>query len=285
MRICFCALLACVLVQSSFAETPKLAEAINLEAVNSTADDTDPYVDPTGKLLAFSSNRGGTFDILYTQRRSRTFSKPRLLEKAASRDADERSPSIFYRRGENPQIYFATNKVRDEKFKDLKNFDIQFLVSTRAPLDLVGLSKREDEMHPCVVSGGKEFFFSRKLDNGWTLFVAKGPALGPVGGGKEVGFEPGFCNASLTNKADVMYLQGKMDDGRSGIYVSRRMRGKWSTPKLITNLVDPKAKLGAMTPWISGSGRTLYFASDRPGGKGKLDLWAVPTKDLTTAEK
>ena len=43
---------------------------------------------------------------------------------------------------------------------------------------------------------------------------------------------------------------------------------------------DPEGKTGDRSPNLSRDGRLLYFASDRPGGKGGLDVWAVQTATL-----
>jgi hypothetical protein len=37
---------------------------------------------------------------------------------------------------------------------------------------------------------------------------------------------------------------------------------------------------GDRSPCLSRDGAMLYFASDRPGGKGGLDLWVIPTAPL-----
>ena len=41
-----------------------------------------------------------------------------------------------------------------------------------------------------------------------------------------------------------------------------------------------------MTPWISNNGLTLYFASDRQGGKGDFDIWYItrPRVDMPWSE-
>ena len=33
-------------------------------------------------------------------------------------------------------------------------------------------------------------------------------------------------------------------------------------------------------PALSADDKMLYFASDRPGGKGGMDLWMIPTAQL-----
>jgi hypothetical protein len=35
-----------------------------------------------------------------------------------------------------------------------------------------------------------------------------------------------------------------------------------------------------MQPAITADGTRLYFVSDRPGGKGGLDIWTVATAQL-----
>jgi hypothetical protein len=50
-----------------------------------------------------------------------------------------------------------------------------------------------------------------------------------------------------------------------------------STPQLLPSPINLSNSLSA-TPWLSADGSTLYFASDRPGGYGKFDLW-VATRD------
>ncbi len=246
-------------------------KVVNLEKVNTDADEDDPFVTGTGLTLFYASNKAGTFDIYLSKRSSAAQPFPAGKPYIASPDEDERSPFLFVQ-GSNNHLYYATNRVPDEKFKDLKNFDIVRKTGERAPLALLGVSEKEDELHPWLTAGGKEFYFSRKLKEGWVMFVTQGDVPGP-GLAKQVGFPPGFCRATLDAKALTMYLHGPLDDGRLGIYRSKRMKvgASWSKPELLTSLNHPESKRGAMSPCLSGD--RLYFASDRPGGKGGLDIW------------
>ena len=56
--------------------------------------------------------------------------------------------------------------------------------------------------------------------------------------------------------------------------------GAWTKPEPVVKLNHPEAKRGDMSPVLSIDGTRLYFSSDRPGGKGGLDLWVVPIASL-----
>lgn len=48
----------------------------------------------------------------------------------------------------------------------------------------------------------------------------------------------------------------------------------FSTPALLPETINLRGTT-SMTPWLSDDGLTLYFASDRPGGLGLLDIWVA----------
>jgi WD40-like Beta Propeller Repeat len=250
----------------------------NLEKINTEADEDDPFVTPSGQSIYYASNKAGTWDILLSKRSSAGQPFPAGKPLVASKEDDERSPFLF-QAGQNLHLYFATNHVPDEKLKELKNFDIVRKTGDRAPLPLLGISEKEDEMHPWLTASGKEFYFSRKLNKEWVMFVTQGDVPGP-GLAKEVGFPPGFCRATLSSAGLTMYLQGPMGDGRTGIFWSKRVKigAAWSKPEPVSALDHPDAKRGNLSPCLSGD--RLYFSSDRPGGKGGLDIWSVVASQL-----
>jgi hypothetical protein len=250
---------------------------INLDKVNADADEDDPFITPDGSVLYYASNRSGHFKILSARRTARGWPAGQPLPTSGPKDADERSPFL-----NRDRFYFATNEIPDEKLKVLKNFDIKVRVGMRAPLILPGISEPEDELHPWVAAGGKEFYFSRKTKEGWKLFVARGPTPGPIGDAREVGFPAGFHHATLTTNGLTMYLQGPREKGRWGLFRSTRtkLNAAWGKPEPLTALNHPDGPRGDLSPCLSGDGARLYFASDRPGGKGGLDLWVIPTAQL-----
>ena len=251
---------------------------INLEKLNTEKDEDDPFVNADGTALYYASNAGGTFGILVSKRTGKdTWPAGKNLLLLVSKDFDQRSP--FLHKG---TLYYATNEVPDPLLKSEKNFDIWKKDGMLASVPVLGISERTDELHPCITPGGKEFYFSRKTEDGWKLFVANGPTPGPIGKAKPVGFPDGFHHATLSKDTLTMYLQGPLENDRWGLFHSKRSKAgaEWSKPEPLTALNSAEGKRGDMSPCLSADGNRLYFASDRPGGKGGLDIWYVPTSQL-----
>ncbi len=269
-----------LLASGAQAGREKVPTPINLGKVNSDADEDDPFILPDNKALLYTSNKSGNHGVLIAQRSGKGWAASKPIPELNSKECDFRSPFL----ARDGKLYFATNEVPDETLNDLKNFDIKFRNQGRAPLPLLGISEKEDELHPWLTPAGKEFYFSRKTKDGWLLMVAKGPNPGPIGDAKPVGFAPGFHHASLSNSGLVMYLQGPLGKDRIGIFRSKRnkLAAAWSDPETLVNLNSSDARRGDMSPCLNADGNRLYFASDRPEGKGGLDLWAVETANLKT---
>ena len=60
--------------------------------------------------------------------------------------------------------------------------------------------------------------------------------------------------------------------GQQGIYKATKVDGKWSN---IEALPFNSKSYSATNPSLSKDGKTLYFASDMPGGLGESDIWKV----------
>jgi hypothetical protein len=254
-------------------------KVLNLERLNTTADESDPFPAADGLTLLYASNQTGDWNILAARRGAATQAWPagKPYPALANKGFDERSPFIH-----RTTLYYAKNEVPDEKLASLKNFDLFQRPAMLAPVPLLGISDKTDELNPWITPGGKEFYFSRKTDEGWVQMIAHGPVPGPIGDAKLVGFPPNFHNASLSSNGLTMYLQGPLEDGRTGIFRSKRTRpgAEWSQPEPVRALNASEGKQGSLAPRLTADGYRLYFASDRPGGKGGLDLWTVLVSQL-----
>jgi hypothetical protein len=274
----------CLFARLSAAGDSKEPKPVNLGKVNTNADEDDPFIVPGNPpQLLYASNKSGKFGIRIAQRSGKGWAAGKPIPDLNDKETDFRSPFMT----RDFKLYFATNEVPDEKLKDLKNFDIKYRAQGRAPVIIPGISEKEDELHPWVTASGKELFFSRKAKEGFVLFVARGPAAMPIGGAKEVGFPAGFHHATLSASGLIMYLQGPVEKERVGLFRSKRTKAgaAWSKPEPLANLNSSDATRGDMSPCLSGDGTKLYFASDRPGGQGGLDLWMVDTAGLKTEAK
>lgn len=251
---------------------------LNLEKLNTEADEEDPCPTPDGLGLLYAVKGKDSYDIFLSKKANAKAPFPGGKPFIFDRVADERCPFAY-----KDRYFFVTNEVPDPKFAKLKNFDIMVQIGFQKPTPVLGeINTRADEMYPWITPDGKEFYFSRKTDEGWTLFVAKGPVPGPIGKEKAVGFPANFHRAALGGNGLTMYLQGPLENGKIGIFRCKRSKvgEAWSRPEPVSALNHADSKKGDMQPAVTIDGTRLYFVSDRPGGKGGLDIWTVTTASL-----
>lgn len=74
---------------------------------------------------------------------------------------------------------------------------------------------------------------------------------------------------SANGKAMVFARNGQ--NNNFDLYFSEQQNGSWPPPQRLPPPVNTNA--WESQPSLSADGRELYFASDRPGGQGRLDLW------------
>ena len=289
MRYCIFCLIAAIVALITLSDHPAESgdpapKAVNLDKLNTAADEEDPCPSPDGNALLYAVKSQGSYDIFVSRRT--TLKAPWTPGKAfiADRVADERGAFLRKEAVKGDTYYFATNEVPDAKFEKLKNFDLMMQIGFQKAIPLLGeINTPADEMYPWITPSGKELYFSRKTEEGWKLFVANGPVPGPIGKANPVGFDAGFQRAAIGGKdALTMYLQGPLENGKIGIFRSKRAKvgEAWTKPEPLAALNHAESKKGDMQPAVTSDGTRLYFASDRPGGKGGIDIWTVSTAGL-----
>jgi outer membrane protein OmpA-like peptidoglycan-associated protein/tetratricopeptide (TPR) repeat protein len=85
--------------------------------------------------------------------------------------------------------------------------------------------------------------------------------------------------ASFTADGNKVYFTAwdadKEGNKTSAIYSSEKKAGAWGQPVLLGNNVNAQGA-NARQPQITADGKYLLFASDKPGGSGKFDIWYAP---------
>ncbi len=132
-------------------------------------------------------------------------------------------------------------------------------------------------------TGEAIWFSSRKPDGlgGYDIWVTTKGSSGwgrPHNPGKPLNSSQNEGDPSISPDKQMLYFMrcDKItDESAKGcqLYVSERNKGRgarWKEPQMLPS----KLNVGnSLTPRILSDNKTLIFASDRPGGKGGLDLW------------
>lgn len=86
----------------------------------------------------------------------------------------------------------------------------------------------------------------------------------------------------LTNDGKVLLMafSEKKNSDEDDIYASfLEKNGSWSEPMNLGD--DVNTNFTETTPFLAADGKTLYFSSNREGGKGSNDIWVCKRKDET----
>lgn len=184
-------------------------------------------------------------------------------------------------------------KVYNEIFNHPVPFD---------PKPVEGISTKRDEYLPIISPDDETMLFTRRMavqnrngivgvtyDNEVEVFSSskrdaathkfpKGTAMPPPfnSGGNE-----GGATISIDNKH--LYFTSCNDEkgavANCDIYYSDLVDGSWTKPQKVEGINDPV--YWDSQPSLASDGKTLYFASDRKGGFGGVDLYVTVRDDVT----
>ena len=125
-----------------------------------------------------------------------------------------------------------------------------------------------------IVMGNRmqeDFFYSHYENGEWTPMKSVGSPLNTPDneGAQSISANGKLMVYTVCNRKGVI--------GRCDIYYTEKEGDEWTN---IKNMGAPVNTIHKETqPSLSADGRTLYFASDRPGGKGELDIWVSQRND------
>lgn len=139
----------------------------------------------------------------------------------------------------------------------------------------------------CLAPDGRTVYFTSDIETGKAakkrsfknhsgIYIAEktGTNLGPVTPFQYNNPQYDIGQPSLSRDGKYIFFASNMPGGQGGsdLYYCELINGKWDTPKNLGPKVNSPASENY--PFIHSSGR-LYFSSNRPGGKGKLDVYST----------
>ncbi|MBI3502393.1 MAG: OmpA family protein [Bacteroidetes bacterium] len=218
----------------------------------------------------------------------------------------------FYQKGNYDSAMKYTKLFLDFKEDNLKKYDKlryeRFLVDAKNimkfskfnkemygnpvaydPKILEGVSTVKDEYLPFISPDNQIAFFTRRMKVqpigiAWDVSTEKeffcSSERGADGKFPEgepmptppfnLHFNEGGASITIDNKH--IYFTVVEQDGNYDIYTSDFVKGEWQQAKSLGNVINSPDYWDSQ-PSISADGKTLYFASTRPGGYGGVDLW------------
>jgi outer membrane protein OmpA-like peptidoglycan-associated protein len=155
----------------------------------------------------------------------------------------------------NPIRLDETVNTKDDEYWPSLSADEKILIFTR----LVGSDERKFMQ--------EDFFISTRQDTMWLEARNVGKPLNTNDneGAQSISADGKFMVYTVCNRKGVY--------GRCDLYFSKRKGNAWTEPENLGPVVNSKSK--ETQPGITADGREIYFSSDRPGGKGGMDIWVT----------
>ena len=272
-----------------FTAKPERVWVDNIEELNSPQDDYSPSITMDGSQIIFTSRRsnghtanefgGYDSDIYYAELLSGKWSSPKVIS-TVSTDKDETSSMLSYngtkmlmfrKDAENFDVYetmlkgaswaapvFFSRNINTVANQTFASYDFD-------DVKIFYLSDKEGG----VSQSGTDIYFSGVMDRDKRIY-GNGMSIGSV---INTRFNEGPIYMHPDGETMYFASQGHNSMGGYDIFVSYKKQGQWLPP---VNMGYP-----INTPYddficaMTANGKFMYMSSNRPGGKGGLDLYKV----------
>jgi Tol biopolymer transport system component len=262
------------------------SEPVNLgPVVNSEFLDFTPEISKDGLSLYFGSNRPGSLspapDLWVSHRQSRraAWEPPVHLGLVVNSPAADAAPNLS---SDGHYLYFSSSREGSMGQQDVwvsYRADVHDDFAWEAPVNL-GPTVNSEAFDAGAAILGRELYFTSNRETGDALdvyrSVRRGKTFLPAELVPELSSEGNDLRPTLRSDGKEIFLStdraGSVAGSQDIWSATRQGRGHgWSMPENLGSPVNTEAT--EQQPSVSDDGRTLLFASDRPGTMGDLDLW------------
>lgn len=274
-----------LIASASFAqiELYDWSEPVNLEQINSSANDFAPVFHTESGKLFFNSDKSGKskfyFTLLNPQNKNWiALSAPTLLSDGINKTSGNQSYLSF---SDKTRAVFTSFKLTSQG--SVMNIFQSLYEKNNWQTGQIIKSLESDlfRFNPTVSPGGNMMIFSESSTTNpedadlWVAYRNDQNEWIVTAKLDELNSNMSEITPFLASD-DTLYFSSNGFSGKGGydIYYSVNLNGKWQTPRPLNflNTEYDESDYTKITPQIA------VFSSNRPGGKGNLDLWCTELK-------
>jgi len=146
------------------------------------------------------------------------------------------------------------NTPFDDYWPSITADDSIFVTTVLVPTEIEGTIIQQEDFYISYFQNGK-----------WTSVKPLGPPINTLG-------NEGAQSLFVDGKRYIYTACNRKNGlGACDLYYVEQAKGKWKEPELMRFPLN--TKYSEKQPSISPDGKKLYFSSNRPGGKGQMDIW------------
>lgn len=271
-------------------------KAQNLGAmVNSPANDGLPVLTADGKTMFFTSSRKGSVfgepseDFWYTVMHDSVWQKPVNLGTPVNTSLNEGACSIS---SDGQMIFLSKQNAADQTGLDIYVSKLNGTIWTIPENIGANVNSKYWDAHPSISNDRKSLYFASNRPGGfggydiWVTHFVNGKWSDAENLGPQINSSANERYPYIFFDSKTLYLSSDREGGLGGfdIYMSKMDKnGNWAKP--INAGLAFNSNRDEISFIIEPSGQWAYFASDREGGFGNLDIYKIEVPEVMRPDK